>query len=812
MARKQRALSERVHRIRNGKGAVHYTPRVVVKFRDAVQLPYQDGTEKYVEAQRIGPWKELAARHPGIRMRRLFNSVTPTKLAEMVEQARNRDRTYKPPNFFTYFVVDCPAADADRLARDLREWPSVENAYFDPPGTDPLVNAADDPRSPNQGYVDAAPDGIDAEFAWTFPGGDGAGQNFIDLEQGWTLNHEDLNAQGATLLFGTLVNTSRPHGTAVLGEVCAVDNALGGVGIATHLASVNVVSHSGNLNTIPNAIAAAIATLPFGGVLLLEVQVQASPLPAETVQANFDAIRLATALGIVVVEAAGNGGNDLDTFTMGGQQVLNRASAAFQDSGAIMVGAASSAAPHTRLGFSNFGSRIDCYAWGENVDTSSSTATMPFSTTAYTGTFNGTSSASPIITGASLLVQGLAQASLGYRFSPRQVRALLSDPATGTASSNPAMDRIGVMPNLRAILNGNILGLAPDVYLRDFVGDTGDPHAGAISASPDVILRTALEPSPQAAFGEGSGTENSQTLGFEAEAGQDNFIYVRVRNRGGSDAAQCDGDGVLGAGRDAADTEPVDARRNDDDRECAGWKRAHGVAGHHVAAGPDSGDRALLFRRAHRHGRRSGARACRALRLEHVSNVHPQQQQRHVAELQRRRHQSRSLVGSGVRGAAVPCTGHAGSSTGHEPRDRREAAGRCTSRTRSAAPTDGGCRGTADLQGRQEAWCRAAAGESVRAFPARSGRVPGEVHQRDAAARAHSQGPSRSSLRSVRASAVRGTGSGPSHVATRSAGEEEEETVHACEDDRQERGAIRSISARSSRVRDQVTAAAFARI
>jgi len=115
MARKQRALSERVHRIRNGKGAVHYTPRVVVKFRDAVQLPYQDGTEKYVEAQRIGPWKELAARHPGIRMRRLFNSVTPTKLAEMVEQARNRDRTYKPPNFFTYFVVDCPAADGYQI-------------------------------------------------------------------------------------------------------------------------------------------------------------------------------------------------------------------------------------------------------------------------------------------------------------------------------------------------------------------------------------------------------------------------------------------------------------------------------------------------------------------------------------------------------------------------------------------------------------------------------------------------------------------------------------------------------------------------
>jgi hypothetical protein len=468
-------------------------------------------------------------------MRRLFNAVTPARLAAMVEEARRRDRTYRPPNFFTYFVIDCPAADPEPLARELREWPAVENAYVDPRGEDPVVNAADDPRSPNQGYLDPAPDGIDAEFAWGFAGGDGAGQNFVDLEQGWTLNHEDLNAHGPALLFGTLVNTSRPHGTAVLGEVCAVDNAIGCVGIATNLDTVNVVSHSGMLNTIPNAIVAAVDSMPFGGVLLLEVQINF--LPAETVQANFDAIRLATALGIVVVEAAGNGGADLDAFLAGGQQVLNRASAAFRDSGAIMIGAGSSAAPHTRLNFSNFGSRIDCYAWGENVDTSSSTTSTPFSTTLYTSTFNGTSSASPIVTGAALIVQGIAEANLGFRFSPRKVRALLSDPATGTASNDPAVDRIGVMPNLRAILDGNLIALAPDIYLRDFVGDTGDPHMGAISASPDVILRTALEADPQAAFGEGSGTENTATLGSSAEAGQDNFVYVRARNRGGADAA-----------------------------------------------------------------------------------------------------------------------------------------------------------------------------------------------------------------------------------------------------------------------------------
>ena len=41
---------------------------------------------------------------------------------------------------------------------------------------------------------------------------------------------------------------------------------------------------------------------------------------------------------------------------------------------------------------------------------------------------------------------------------------------------------------------------------------------------------------PQATYGEGSGTEDSNTLGSKAEAGQDNYIYVRVRNRGGSAA------------------------------------------------------------------------------------------------------------------------------------------------------------------------------------------------------------------------------------------------------------------------------------
>jgi hypothetical protein len=93
------------------------------------------------------------------------------------------------------------------------------------------------------------------------------------------------------------------------------------------------------------------------------------------------------------------------------------------------------------------------------------------------------------------------------------------------------------MPNLAAIANSPALNVGSDVYVRDFIGDLGDPHVDVISVSPDVILLPAVEPNPQFTFGEGSGTENNVTLGSQAQAGQDNYIYVRVRNRGGSDAA-----------------------------------------------------------------------------------------------------------------------------------------------------------------------------------------------------------------------------------------------------------------------------------
>lgn len=508
-----------------------YRPRVVVQFHDYVQLPYVDKVEKVIQDQRLAPWKEFSKRFPGVTFRRVFTSISPEKIRGLIKRATEIDPEYKPENFFAYFLMDSPpGVEPEVLAKALREWPIVKKAYYDPPGDDPVVDIAGDSWFASQGHLKPAEEGIDAEFAWESFGGDGEGMSFIDMEQGWTLEHEDLAAHGANLLHGTNAPSSQMHGTAVLGVVCALDNDRGCLGVCPNLDSVNVVSYEGSSR--PEAIIAAIAALSFGDVLLLESHVSISGwnlLPIEVLDLDFKAIRLATALGIVVVEAGGNGANDLDSYQdEDDNQLLNRS---YRDSGAIMVGAASPTLPHTPLPDTNFGTCIDCFAWGEGVTTCRS---FMGATTGYRSDFGGTSSAAAIVAGAALAVQGIVNNAIPGRFSPKQLRAILRDPAINTHSADPG-DLIGVMPNLKAIIE-DVLNVVPDVYIRDYVGDEGDPHTNFISASPDIILLPTAVADPQAAFGEGSGTENNNSLGHEAEAGQDNFIYVRVRNRGGSPA------------------------------------------------------------------------------------------------------------------------------------------------------------------------------------------------------------------------------------------------------------------------------------
>lgn len=522
-------------------------PRVIVRLHED---PASEGAQSPVEhLKRRDPaaFARIVRQVGALRLEPVFSGKVRETLPRLQKLAVARDPTYEPVDLKAFYYVEAERAeDLEKLARLLEASAGVLSAEVEVPGPDPVVNAADDPRAVDQGYLDVAPGGIDARYAWTFPGGDGAGQTICDIEQGWTVNHEDLAAHTITQLNGTIVNSSRGHGTSVLGELCAVDNNLGCVGIAPNVGTIFIASRNPSL---ANSIVDVLGSLDFGDIILLETQDgvpgNANLLgPSEVVAATWESIRLATALGVIVVEAGGNGtGNggtpavNLDTQVDGNGTLKffrDAGNAAFRDSGAIIVAAASSAAPHTRRAFSTHGRRVDCFAWGHNITTLTSDANG--ATTTYRNDFGGTSGASPMVAGAALCVQGIYEAATGNRLSPRQMRRILSDPAINTLkSANEATD-MGVMPNLRRIID-DVLGAVPDVYLRDFVGDDGDPHNGSISASPDIILRPAAVADPQTEFGEGSGTENNASLGFEAEAGQDNFVYVRCRNRGAVDAA-----------------------------------------------------------------------------------------------------------------------------------------------------------------------------------------------------------------------------------------------------------------------------------
>ena len=81
---------------------------------------------------------------------------------------------YRPPNFFTFFVIDVPPQlDPVQLAMAIAEWHTIEYAYVEsPPAPAPAITESNEnyvsPALGGKGYrhLNPAPDGVDALFAW----------------------------------------------------------------------------------------------------------------------------------------------------------------------------------------------------------------------------------------------------------------------------------------------------------------------------------------------------------------------------------------------------------------------------------------------------------------------------------------------------------------------------------------------------------------------------------------------------------------------------------------------------------------------
>jgi subtilisin family serine protease len=110
--------------------------------------------------------------------------------------------------------------------------------------------------------------------------------------------------------------------------------------------------------------------------------------------------------------------------------------------------------PRSRIFFSNYGKIVNVQGWGWHVMSLGYGDAQGGGSTEngwYTLRFSGTSSASPIVTGAVACLQGRAKAKNGAPLSPAKVRDILV--STGTPQQAgpgvPLSQHIGPLPNLR---------------------------------------------------------------------------------------------------------------------------------------------------------------------------------------------------------------------------------------------------------------------------------------------------------------------------------------------------------------------------
>lgn len=302
-----------------------------------------------------------------------------------------------------------------------------------------------------QGYLDPGPTGVEAEWAWGRPGGTGQNVRIVAIDSGFDTVHGDLDrasAPGVVIPHAAAWDTH--HGLQVLGILAADDDGAGVRGIA-HGAALNTVTSGRTASDMANALDLATAATSAGDVITISQGICAVSgcggggvvLPLVYSASARDALRVATAKGVVAVVSAGNGGANLDGYA---DRLGDDAPEV------IVVGAGNGAATgcgtadgpaRGRVASSNYGSRVDLQGWGSCART-----------TAQGGGYRWwgfTSAATPQVAGAAALLSSMVQAQ-GDLLSGGQIRGLLQ--ATGSAQvvSGTRGGRIGPLPNVRAAL------------------------------------------------------------------------------------------------------------------------------------------------------------------------------------------------------------------------------------------------------------------------------------------------------------------------------------------------------------------------
>jgi len=402
---------------------------------------------------------------PGLGHWRPVHRLPVAQLNNLWKNAeRNLGKKLPDPNKNFYFVVNDPK-QLDQAKTLIEQYiPGMPVQYVPVP-----TNAVTPDFFPQQSYPLNVSSGINAEAVWSGYGNRGTGIKICDIEYGFNANHQDLPL--VTVVGPTpedpFAGAGIDHGTAVLGEIASLDNTWGTTGIASDVEMYFAGAYTDSTYDLAAAITNALSVLSAGDIILLEQQIdgpnytgfgQFGLVPVEWYELYYDAIVLAVGQNVTVVEAAGNGEQNLDDAVYNTGGTGHYPFMPGNNSGAIIVGAGAvdtafggGDVSRSRIWFSNYGTRVDVQGNGQAVFT---TGYGDFYSAEgydlfYTSDFGGTSGASPIVTGAAALLQSVNKDITGTTLTPDQVRNLLvTTGKTQQAGTYPLSENIGPLPDV----------------------------------------------------------------------------------------------------------------------------------------------------------------------------------------------------------------------------------------------------------------------------------------------------------------------------------------------------------------------------
>lgn len=353
--------------------------------------------------------------------------------------------------------------EKENLAQKMASYDFVEYAYVEPPIKLPLLPIKQEVKNEQkfmgektdgipdftqlQGYKDAIGldhIGIDMEYAWSI-GITGQGVSCAAIELAFNFHHVNLKRESFIALETEFPNTHpNIHGTAVAGILYGNNLGFGIKGMA-----------HGADKFYATAVAAGPVEYVIQGLLKLFTRLERGDVisislfgPADYYQSFWDVAKEGLDAGIIICIAAGNEEVDTDNNEMF-EEWRNR-----PDIGLIRVGAGNGML--VRAPFSSYGSRIHLQAWGRNVVTTGGYGDLYDGgpNKDYTDSFNGTSSATPMVASAAVVVQSWYKQQTDQVLSPIKMRELLIEtgvPQTQLVSG--LQKHIGPMPNVRNAIN-----------------------------------------------------------------------------------------------------------------------------------------------------------------------------------------------------------------------------------------------------------------------------------------------------------------------------------------------------------------------